>query len=176
MGLRSSCSDSELKLAPLLLAPPGSPGAQYECLIPPASVLVWATGSGLPCGHTGSPMLVLGLSGRKLTFSRIPNAKDQRGEPRRPLPEGPAIRGAPCGRRRQPGGPEPCPEGGILTLPLAFPSDLGGGCSLTGASLNWFLLFMGRSTGGYSARSQHALGVRRALHAGDPRRLRSPGS
>lgn len=154
MGLRSSCSDSELKLAPLLLAPPGSPGAQCECLIPPASVLFWAMGSGPPCGHMGSWMLVLGLSGRKLTFSGIPNAKDQRVEPRRPLPEGPAAGGAPCGWRCQPGGPEPCPEGGILTLPLAFPSDLGGGCSVAGASLNWFLLFMGQSAGGYSAIGQ----------------------
>lgn len=102
----------------------------------------------------GSRMLVLGLSGRKLTFSGIPNAKDQRVEPRRPLPEGPATGGAPCGWRRQPGGPEPCLEGGILTLPLALPSDLGSGCSVAGASLNWFLLFMSRSAGGYSAIGQ----------------------
>lgn len=29
-------------------------------------------GSGFPCGHAGSPMLVLGLSGRKLSFPGIP--------------------------------------------------------------------------------------------------------
>lgn len=100
-----------------------TPNAQSEYPVSAVSVVVLEMGSGPPLGHTGSLMLVLECSGRKLPPSGNTDTKDRVWRDGEPRLEGKASRGSAAGRwSHPPAVTEPHMGTGVLTLALEFRS------------------------------------------------------